>query len=370
MYSDKAYHIAENCRFCWMCRHVCPVGLRTGKEINTPRAKGLLVAMEKRGFPMDGDAAEAVYECMLCGGCSNDCVTGFEPPVFIREARTQAAADGLLPKEVDRVLDRLLETGRLYEDYRETEALTAEIGKHAKEAPVLLLLGETARFRVPQMALSLMRLLERAGIPFRVLEKEPATGSELYDLVGAVEETRQQAFSCSKILRGAGAETVVVLDSHLAETIRHQYPVWGCELPCEVQTATSYVAWLTEEGKLRPKDAGKTVTIHDSERLARDLSETKPVRALAEAAGCEIKEMFLNRELTKSCGNALFAQYAPRLAMQTGEGRMEDAVRTGADVLLTECPQALDLLSEAAEAEKESGLQVTDIFTLLAESMP
>lgn len=370
MYSEKAYYIAENCRFCWMCRHVCPVGLRTGKEMNTPRAKGLLVAMEKRGFPMDEDAAKAVFECMLCGSCSNDCVTGFEPPVFIREARTQAASVGLLPKEVNQVLERLLDTGMLYEEEREGEALERETGKHTGKAPVLLLLGKTARYRVPQMAVSFMRLLERAGIPFRVLEKEPAGGSELYDLAGAVEETRQQALSCSQVLCETGAETIVVLDSHLAETIRHQYSVWGCELPCEVCTATSYMTRLVEEGKLRPGALGKTVTIHDSERLARDLKETEEVRKLAEATGCVVKEMFLNRELTKSCGNALFAQYAPHLAAQTGAGRMEDAARTGADVLLAECPQALDILLEAAKGMEGKCPRVTDIFTLLEESMP
>ena len=45
MFSEKAYKNAEACRFCWMCRHLCPVQLVTGKETNTPRAKGLLVSM-------------------------------------------------------------------------------------------------------------------------------------------------------------------------------------------------------------------------------------------------------------------------------------------------------------------------------------
>ena len=161
MYSEKAYHIADNCRFCWMCRHVCPVGLKTGKEINTPRAKGLLVSMEKRGFEMEKDSAEAFYECMLCGSCSNDCATGFEPPVFIREARTWAAAAGLLPEAVERVLDRVLDTGVMYEECEEPKALSEKINEHQKKAKLLLLLGATARIRRPEMALALMRLLER-----------------------------------------------------------------------------------------------------------------------------------------------------------------------------------------------------------------
>ena len=45
MISQNALHHAEKCRFCWMCRHLCPVQHQTGKEINTPRAKGLLLSM-------------------------------------------------------------------------------------------------------------------------------------------------------------------------------------------------------------------------------------------------------------------------------------------------------------------------------------
>ena len=45
MFSEKAKKHADACRFCWMCRHLCPVQLVTGKETNTPRAKGLLVSM-------------------------------------------------------------------------------------------------------------------------------------------------------------------------------------------------------------------------------------------------------------------------------------------------------------------------------------
>ena len=39
MFSEKSKKNADACRFCWMCRHLCPVQLVTGKETNPPRAK-------------------------------------------------------------------------------------------------------------------------------------------------------------------------------------------------------------------------------------------------------------------------------------------------------------------------------------------
>ena len=47
--SDKARQQAESCRFCWMCRHVCPVGNADGQERNTARARALLVSYVLRG---------------------------------------------------------------------------------------------------------------------------------------------------------------------------------------------------------------------------------------------------------------------------------------------------------------------------------
>lgn len=379
MYSEKSYQIADNCRFCWMCRHVCPVGLRTGKEINTPRAKGLLVSMEKRGFPMDREAAQAFYECTLCGSCSNDCATGFEPPVFIREARTWAAVENLLPEAVDRTLKRILETGVMFENYCEDPELVKAVQRHEKPSPVLILLGATARGKAPETARSLIALLEKAEIAFTLLKEEPATGSELYDLIGEVEETRSQAVKCSQVIREAfaGADgygrKVVVLDSYLAETIKHQYPLWGCAPEAEVVTATAFVEALLEEGRLAVKEpvsekgakAAKKVTLHDSSRLARDLQETEPARKMLWAAGCELSEMFLHHRLAKCCGSELFAQYEPGLALQTGKGRWEDALRTGADILVTECPQAYSVLARMKPEEME----LTDIFTLLLEAL-
>ena len=80
--------------------------------------------------------------------------------------------------------------------------------------------------------------------------------------------------------------------------------------------------------------------------------------------------MFLNRELTRCCGSSLFAEYAPKLALLTGQGRLEDAKRTGAGILVVECPQALDVLKMATDnEEKDTGPDILDIFSLLLKAV-
>lgn len=114
MFSEKAKKHADACRFCWMCRHLCPVQLVTGKETNTPRAKGLLVSMIERGMPMEEDTAKTMYECLLCGACTNDCATGYDPLIYIREGRTQALVNGVAPDYVKEAINRIAESGNLY----------------------------------------------------------------------------------------------------------------------------------------------------------------------------------------------------------------------------------------------------------------
>ncbi|MDD3214640.1 MAG: (Fe-S)-binding protein, partial [Eubacteriales bacterium] len=328
MFSEKAKKNADACRFCWMCRHLCPVQLATGKESNTPRAKGLLVSMFNRGMKMDEGAAEIMYECLLCGACTDNCVTGFEPPLFIREARTQAIADGVAPAYATKLMDTLLETGNIYG----ANEVKAQLDGIPEKADVLVWLGATARYSTPQIADAFLTLLKKAGTTFAVLQNEPASGCALGDLIGYVEDVRVQAKKAADAIAATGAKKLVVLDSYDATFFLHEYKSWGIELP-ETVTATAYVDELIKTGKLTPKKETLVVTYHDGSRLARDLDEHQPARDILAAMGCELREMFQNRRLSRDCGSALMGRYLPELAKQIAAGRWEDAKRTGAKTL-------------------------------------
>ena len=74
--SAKAREHIESCRFCWMCHHVCPIGIATGLERNTARARALgLSLVAREAVEYSADIIDNVYECSLCGGCMTDCVT-------------------------------------------------------------------------------------------------------------------------------------------------------------------------------------------------------------------------------------------------------------------------------------------------------
>ena len=105
--TEKSKNIIDNCRFCWMCRHVCPIGNATGLERNTARARAMGASLVARGATELKEIAENIYECTLCGGCMTDCVTGWDPVMFTKEARLGAALDGKLPEYVMIMLQNL-----------------------------------------------------------------------------------------------------------------------------------------------------------------------------------------------------------------------------------------------------------------------
>ena len=357
MVNQEALRHAEKCRFCFMCRHLCPVQLQTGREINTPRAKGLLLSMVNKGTAeFDRDMAKTMYECLLCDACVNDCATGYQPPLFIRQARTEAVVNGIAPESVNVLLDNIAKTGNIYGEKKPSFA--------AKGGDVLVYVGETAACRVPQMAKSLIALLEKAGVGVQTLENEPASGVMLSDLAGYVEDAAQQAKACADAIAASGCKTVVVLDSYDAEIMKQQYPQWGCAISAEIVTATEFTARLIREGKIKAKASkGVLGACHDDDRLARSLHEFDPIREMAKAAGYELTEMFNTGKLAKSCGSAVALAYMPEIVTRVAAGRWDDLKRTESKTMLTANPEAY-LCLQAAQPE---GYALVDLYTELAK---
>lgn len=354
MISQNAIHHAEKCRFCWMCRHLCPIQHQTGKELNTPRAKGLLLSMVNKGAQtFDKDMAEAMYECLLCDACTNDCATGYQPPLFIREARTEAVVNELAPKAVMELIDKALETGNIY---GENKPSFAQDG-----TDVLVYVGDVAAVKAPEMAKNLLKVLAKAGVSAKVLDNEPTSGMMLADLMGYTQEVAERAKACATAINAAGLP-VVVLDSYDAEIMKQKYPEFGCEIKQEVYTATAFVAKLIEDGKLAAKPAnGVKGACHDDDRLARTFHEFAPIRAIAKAAGYEVGEMFNREKLAKSCGTAVAYGYMPEMVTKVAGGRWADLVRTENVAMLVANPQAYMCLALCVP----EGYQLIDLYGAL-----
>ena len=355
--SEKSKQHVDSCRFCWMCHHICPIGNATGQERNTARARALGISLVNRGAIDLSEIMDNIYECSTCGACVHDCTTGWDPVMFTKETRLQAALDGKIPEYISALVEKCLETGNAYGKTELCESLTKAIVRHQNKTDTLLYLGVDARYMVCKQAVKAIEVLEKAGVEFSVLADESDSGAQLDFLIGAAEETKQQMLAAAKIFDGY--KTVVVYDPNDAKTIKQTYNEYGIELNAEVVTYTSFVAELVKNNKLECKNSGKDVVFQDPYQLSRDLGETEAAREIITCYAC-LGEMLLNREETVWAGNILMAQYMPEIIKKVAARRIFNAKSIGADTIVT--ASVSEYASLKAVAEDVEILSIEDLI--------
>ncbi len=332
--SEKCKQHVDSCRFCWMCHHICPIGNATGHERSTARARALGISLVNRGAIELEEIMDNIYECCTCGACVHDCTTGWDPVMFTKETRLQAALEGKLPGYISALVDNCLKTGNAYGKTEICADLSAAASAHQSKTDTLLFLGADARFMACDQAVKAVKVLEKAGVEFSVLENEAPSGWQLDFLIGAANETKEQMSACAKALDCY--KTVVVYDPNDAKAIKQLYKEYGVEVKANVITFTAFVASLIKEGKLKAENTGKKVVFQDPYQLSRDLEETEPAREIIRAYA-DLSEMLLNREETVWAGNILMAQYMPDVIKLVAERRIFNAKSVGASTVVTAC---------------------------------
>lgn len=330
--SDKCKQHVDSCRFCWMCHHICPVGNATGHERSTPRARALGISLVNREAIAIDEIMDNIYECAGCGACVDVCVTGWDPVMFTKETRLQAALEGKLPEYINVLVDNCLETGNAYGKTEICDCLKASIANHSAKTDTLLLLGVDAKYMVCKQADKAIKVLDKASVNFTVEADEVASGAQLDYLIGAADETKTQMAKCAEMLNRYA--TVVVYDPNDAKAIKRIYKEYGLEVTANVVTYTSFVASLIRDGKLEAKNSGKAVVYQDPFQLSRDLEETEEPREIVMSYAV-LGEMLLNRNETVWPGNILMAQYMPETIIKVAERRIFNAKSIGADTMIT-----------------------------------
>ena len=363
MFSQEANRHFKACYNCWMCRHLCPIGLTSGKEIHTPRGKAQLCIAIEHGNDVLKESADAMYGCFLCNNCADWCEVAFDPPIYIREARRHIVSKDLLPDNIKSVVEAVMKSGgTLYGEKTFPKELSDAVAGLPEKAPVLLVLGDAAVMKKPEISLAIIGLLKKAGIDFTVLKNEPSVGNDLYDLIGELADVQEVAKRFMEAVKKTDCSTMVLLDPYCAKVLKQDYPRWGITSDSVMHTATSFIADLIAGDKLAVKrKEGRLVTYHDPSRLARDLEETEPARKIIASVADNFREIFLNKNNVRCCGNEATASYAPKLVAGTARMRMDDALRTEGKLLVTASPACHRILSGVGEA----AMEVEDIFMLL-----
>lgn len=355
--TEKAKNIIDNCRFCWMCRHICPIGNATGLERNTARARAMGASMVVRGATELKEIAENIYECTLCGACTNNCMTGFDPKVFIQELKTQIILNGETPAYIMALLEKYQQMGNVFG----VEACKCLDELYNTDSETLLFVGQDALYKSPESVKNAVALLKKANVAAS-LDKNQDSGAALWFLTGKTAETQNAAKKCAEILNTY--KTVIVYDPVDLKLMLHEYKEWGVAITAKLVSFNEYLLSLIENGKISVKKAQNEYSLQDNYAYARELDDCETGRKLIEKVGV-VKDMLLIGKEANLAGQLIMAQYLPDVMLQVAKDRWFNAKNMDCKTLVTENPAEY----VALKATCPDGCRVISVEEMILENM-
>ena len=228
--------------------------------------------------------------------------------------------------------------------------------------------GCVSREKLPEIPEATQKLLEEAGVSYRILDNEGCCGSVLLRS-GFLEDAVE---IMEKTLKDIGYEKVVVSCAGCYRAFKKDYPeVLGEKV--DVIHASQLLAELIRDGKIStpPNYEDIIVTYHDPCHLGRHMGEYQAPRDVLGKIS-HLVEMDRDRERARCCGAGSGVKSAfPEISQEVAMMRVEDAKKTGSELLVTCCPFCILNLKSAEETagneivvENEDPMERLEILNL------
>jgi heterodisulfide reductase subunit D len=386
----------DACTRCGECTATCPTGGEAQDvELVTPRGKILRLREYYRkqyglGARLLGpkeipeadlkELAERAYECTICGQCRTVCPAHLDTIEMWENMREFLVENKLAPLPAHESVIKSIEnydnpwmqprTQRSrWSKKIETEVRIKDALKESVE--VLYFVGCTAAYdpNIRDMAVNTTKVLGRAGLDFGTLGNDECCCGSTLLRTGLVESARKTALRNIERFEKASPSIIVTSCAGCYKTIKQDYPRIG-KVDAKVVHITQLVSELISTGELKlSKGVEGKVTFHDPCHLGRhNKLYDEPRKILESIPGLKLVEMERNREEARCCGAGGGVKTAfPDLAQKIATLRVEDAERSGADILTTSCPFCYQSLKATTEL-KGSKLRMMDIMELVASS--
>jgi Fe-S oxidoreductase len=361
----------------------------------------------KTGMNYSDKILDVVYNCQMCGGCDISCKYAMDMEVLepIYEFRKQAITDGKTNPALEKVIANLKKTGYMVPATvkRGAWAKGLDIKDANKEkVEVLYFVGCQTSFNQDmwKVAKATAKILQKAGVDFGIMgDAEICCGSRAMQM-GYEDAFLAEAKKNIAAIKKTGAKTIVTGCADCYQALKVLYERFDLKPGFEVIHVTEYIDRLIKSGKLKlKKKVDMSVTYHDPCRLGR-LGEPwvkwngkripgdrfvfepqKPYRRGAKGVyepprdvikaipGIRFTEMTRIKEYAWCCGaGGGVSESNPEFATWTGQQRIDEAVSTGAEAMVTACAWCEKTFNDAAKASGSS-LKIYDIVELVEKAI-
>lgn len=371
------------CNMCGYCVPVCPAYQEIGWESATPRGKMFFVKayadkgpmdwILRRRVALDSDFLRAAMECTSCGACEAVCHADIPLGGWVEEVKALAVkAAGTLPAHAELIANVRRRRNVYGRSQEERLAFAGEELRPSDPPEVCLWLGCVSSFEHQRVAKAVLKILNAAGVRYRVLGKEEwCTGSPLIRVgESGFVQTDLMPHNLDAVAK-SGAKILVTACGECYSTFLTDYRRFGGHVPFQVLHISHYVDRLIKEKRLKfSKPMKRKFAFHDACHLARNSGAyDAPRAALKFVPGIELVEMAHSRAEARCCGEDLgFRAAFPREAQTLAAKRLQEAKETGAEAIVTGDAHTEVHLNQVAQRLGRS-MATLDIVEILADAL-
>jgi len=401
----------DACTNCGRCSSVCPANA-SDRPLD-PRSV-ILDLKRYREREADGDEpvpivadggtsvidAHTMESCMACMACMDACPVDIEHLKSFTRLNRQLVDEGEVDPNLQDTFENVMREGNtLGNPRRERGDWTDDLDwtvPDARETEVEFLwyVGDYPSYdeRNKQVARSLAKLFERAGVDYGILYEDEVYDGNDVRRIGEEFLFLQQAATLVERFEDCEFEKVVCTDPHSYNTFENEYPEVDFEkfaddpmLAADVDGSwdgapvyhwTQAVEELVADDRLGldGDELDYTVTYHDPCHLGRYNDEYEAPRELVRATGCELVEMPRNRADSFCCGGGgggLWLDFDDE--PKPSEERLREALEdtTGAvEKFVVACPMCMTMYEDGRKTGGyEDEIEVVDVAELLVEAV-
>jgi Fe-S oxidoreductase/nitrate reductase gamma subunit len=382
------------CAVCGRCTDACPANI-TGKVLSpmhiVENLKDHMIKIGHQG-PRNPEHVEpepiidnaipeqAVWDCVTCGACMEECPVVVEHvPTIIDMRRNLVLEESRIPETGINALLSMEQRGHPWRgtQFSRTDwaqGLDVPTLAEKPDAEILFWVGCTAALeqRSQGIARSMAKVLKAAKVDFAILGEEETCTGDPARRMGNEYLYQIMAQQSVETLNGYNVKKIVAICPHCFNTIRNEYPQFGGHY--EVLHYSQFVDELIRQGRLKPiKMIDTAVAYHDSCYLGRYNGIYDQPRNVARAIpGLKLVEMEPRcRERGFCCGAGGGHMWIEESQGQRiNHARTDHFLETGADTVGVSCPFCLQMMVEGIQSKgQDQEKQAKDVLEILAESL-
>ena len=364
--------LAAKCYQCGICSGACPIA--RVKADFLPRK---IVLDSATGFSSKVVFSGSAWNCLTCALCQVKCPMNVDFLGLMRELRKDMNQERIscvcAHSNILKPLYNIMKNENMQPKRSDLIDKNLKINEKSETLYFMgclpyfdAIFNEDVGFDGLEIANNTIRLLNIVGTEPAVLDGEKCCG---HDFFWRGEDETFEELARQNIENLKKYKTIVVSCPECYRTLALDYKErFGAEL--NVKHISQFLA---ERINKLDGDGNSVITFHDSCRLGRHMNVYEDPRRLLHHVGYQLKEMEHNREDSLCCGVSCFVSCDDE-AKEIRKRKLEEALKTGAKIMVTTCPKCqIHLkclqkdLSEAKEGKYD--IEIKDFSTVLVEKL-